>query len=244
MTTGPAASDAGDPLAVRHKATAVDGLSVFYREAGDPQNPTLVLLHGFPSSSVMFRDLMPRLARRFHLLAPDYPGFGRSEVPSPQAFRYTFDHLAAVVDQFLEQQGADRYALYLQDYGGPVGFRIALAHPERVRALIVQNAVAHEQGLSDLWTRRRAFWADRGANEAAVRPALSGRHAATARRSQSASRADRPGHLGERVRVSHPARHGGHPTRPLPRLSDQRRVLSAMAGVSPRAAAANPGGVG
>jgi pimeloyl-ACP methyl ester carboxylesterase len=172
MTTWPAASDAGDPVAVRHKTTTVDGLSLFYREAGDPRNPTLVLLHGFPSSSVMFRDLMPRLAGRFHLLVPDYPGFGRSEAPPLQAFRYTFDHLAEVVDHFLEQQGADRYALYLQDYGGPVGFRIALAHPERVRALIVQNAVAHEQGLSDLWTPRRAFWADRGANEAAVRENL------------------------------------------------------------------------
>ena len=120
----------------------------------------------------MFRDLMPRLADRFHLLAPDFPGFGRSEAPPPHAFRYTFDHLAEVVDHFLEQRGADRYALYLQDYGGPVGFRIALAHPERMRALVVQNAVAHEQGLSELWAPRRAFWADRGANEAAVRENL------------------------------------------------------------------------
>jgi pimeloyl-ACP methyl ester carboxylesterase len=120
----------------------------------------------------MFRDLMPRLSDRFHLLAPDYPGFGRSEAPPPRAFRYTFDHLAEVVDHFLEQQGVDRYGLYLQDYGGPVGFRLALAHPERVRALIIQNAVAHEQGLSELWVPRRAFWADRKANEAAVRENL------------------------------------------------------------------------
>jgi pimeloyl-ACP methyl ester carboxylesterase len=112
VITWPPASDAGgDPVAVHHRTTTVDGLSVFYREAGDPRNPTLVLLHGFPSSSVMFRDLMPRLASRFHLLVPDYPGFGRSEAPPPQAFRYTFDHLAEVVDHFLEQQGADRYAL-------------------------------------------------------------------------------------------------------------------------------------
>jgi pimeloyl-ACP methyl ester carboxylesterase len=172
VTTWPATSDAGDPTAVRHRTTTVDRLSLFYREAGDRRHPTLVLLHGFPSSSVMFRDLMPRLADRFHLLAPDFPGFGRSEAPPPHAFRYTFDHLAEVVDHFLEQQGADRYALYLQDYGGPVGFRIALAHPERVRALVVQNAVAHEQGLSELWAPRRAFWADRGANEAAVRENL------------------------------------------------------------------------
>jgi pimeloyl-ACP methyl ester carboxylesterase len=150
----------------------VDGVRIFYREVGDPRHPTLVLLHGFPSSSVMFRDLMPRLADRFHLLAPDYPGFGRSEAPPPHAFSYTFDHLAAVVDRFLEQQRVSCYGLYLQDYGGPIGFRLALAHPERIEALVIQNAVAHEQGLSDLWIPRRAFWADRAAHEAAVRANL------------------------------------------------------------------------
>jgi len=157
---------------VRHRTVTIDGLSIFYREAGDAQNPTLVLLHGFPSSSVMFRELIPRLADRFHLLAPDYPGFGRSAAPAPDVFLYTFDHLAEIVDHFLEQQRADRYTLYLQDYGGPIGFRLALAHPERVQALIVQNAVAHAQGLSDLWAPRRAFWADRAAHEAAVRANL------------------------------------------------------------------------
>lgn len=167
MTIYPESAD-GDPTAVRHQTTTVDGLRIFYREAGDRRNPSLVLLHGFPSSSVMFRDLMPRLADRFHLLAPDYVGFGRSEAPSPSAFRYTFDRLAEVVDRFLAQQEVDRYALYLQDYGGPIGFRLALAHPEQVRALVIQNAVAHEQGLSDLWTTRRAFWADRQTHEAAV----------------------------------------------------------------------------
>jgi len=157
---------------VRHRTVTIDGLSIFYREAGDAQNPTLVLLHGFPSSSVMFRELIPRLADRFHLLAPDYPGFGRSAAPALDVFLYTFDHLAEIVDHFLEQQWADRYTLYLQDYGGPIGFRLALAHPERVQALIVQNAVAHAQGLSDLWAPRRAFWADRAAHEAAVRANL------------------------------------------------------------------------
>ena len=132
---------------VRHRTVTIDGLSIFYREAGDAQNPTLVLLHGFPSSSVMFRELIPRLADRFHLLAPDYPGFGRSAAPAPDVFLYTFDHLAEIVDHFLEQQRADRYTLDLQDYGCPIGFRLALAHRERVQALIVQNAVAHAQGL-------------------------------------------------------------------------------------------------
>ncbi len=172
MPGPPEPREVGDLAAIRHRATMVDGVRIFYREAGDPRQPALVLLHGFPSSSVMFRDLMPRLADRFHLLAPDYPGFGRSEAPSPDVFAYTFDHLTAIVARFLEQQGVGRYSLYVQDYGGPIGFRLALAHPERVEALVIQNAVAHEQGLSDLWIPRRAFWADRAAHEAAVRANL------------------------------------------------------------------------
>ena len=172
MAVPPESGEVGEFDAVRHRSTMVDGVRIFYREAGDPRHPALVLLHGFPSSSVMFRHLMPRLADRFHLLAPDYPGFGRSEAPPPHAFSYTFDHLAAVVDRFLEQQRVSRYGLYLQDYGGPIGFRLALAYPERIEALVVQNAVAHEQGLSDLWIPRRAFWADRAAHEAAVRANL------------------------------------------------------------------------
>ena len=154
---------------IHHRTTTVDGLTIFYREAGQPGDPLLVLLHGFPSSSVMFRDLIPGLADRFHVIAPDYPGFGRSDAPAPSQFAYTFDHLAEVMEHFLKARGLSRYSLYLQDYGGPIGFRLALAHPERVVALIVQNAVAHEPGLSDLWIPRRAFWANRAAGEAAVR---------------------------------------------------------------------------
>jgi pimeloyl-ACP methyl ester carboxylesterase len=172
MTHAETLGDSGDLTAVRHRTAMIDGLSIFYREAGDRRNPTLVLLHGFPSSSVMFCDLIPRLADRLHLIAPDYPGFGRSDAPTPQAFRYTFDHLTEIVDRFLEQQRLVDYSLYLQDYGGPIGFRLALAHPERVRALVIQNAVAHEQGLSDLWVSRKAFWVDRAAHEAAVRANL------------------------------------------------------------------------
>jgi pimeloyl-ACP methyl ester carboxylesterase len=157
---------------VRYRTTTVDGLRIFYREAGDPTKPSLVLLHGFPSSSVMFRDLILLLADRVHLIAPDYPGFGRSEAPPPARFAYTFEHLAEVMDHFLAQQNRRRYSLYLQDYGGPIGFRLALAHPERVQALVIQNAVAHEQGLSDLWAPRRAFWADRPSGEDAVRANL------------------------------------------------------------------------
>jgi len=153
-----------------YRTVAVGGLAIFYREAGPQDAPTLLLLHGFPSSSRMFDTLIPLLADRYHLVAPDYPGFGHSDAPPPERFAYTFDHLSTVIDDFTRALGLDRYALYLQDYGGPVGFRLALAHPERVTALVIQNAVAHEVGLNDkLWAPRREFWRDRAGHEAAVR---------------------------------------------------------------------------
>jgi pimeloyl-ACP methyl ester carboxylesterase len=152
-----------------YRTTKVDGLSVFYREAGPSDAPTLLLLHGFPSSSRMFETLFARLSDRYHLVAPDYPGFGHSDWPDPQAFDYTFDHIASVIDDFAQSIRLSRYTLYMQDYGGPVGFRMALQHPARVEALIVQNAVAHNEGLGAIWKPRRAFWADRAANEAAFR---------------------------------------------------------------------------
>ncbi|GEP03012.1 alpha/beta fold hydrolase [Methylobacterium oxalidis] len=154
---------------VAYRTVSVGGLSVFYREAGPRDAPTLLLLHGFPSSSRMYEPLLARMAASHRLVAPDYIGFGHSDAPEPAAFAYTFDHLAEIVDGFTAALGLDRYSLYLQDYGGPVGFRLALAHPERVAAIIVQNAVAHEEGLGPLWDRRRAFWADRAAHEAALR---------------------------------------------------------------------------
>jgi pimeloyl-ACP methyl ester carboxylesterase len=162
----------GDDL-VKHptvyRTTKVDGLSIFYREAGPSDAPTLLLLHGFPSSSRMFESLLARLSDRYHLVAPDYPGFGHSDWPDPKAFAYTFDHIASVMDDFVQSIGLSRYTLYMQDYGGPVGFRMALQHPERVETLIVQNAVAHNEGLGAIWKPRRAFWADRAANEDAFR---------------------------------------------------------------------------
>jgi pimeloyl-ACP methyl ester carboxylesterase len=130
-----------------YRTVDVNGLSVFYREAGPRDAPTILLLHGFPSSSRMWQPLLDRLAGRFHLVAPDYPGFGHSDAPSQTDFAYTFDHLAAVLGQFTQALGLARYTLVMQDYGGPVGFRLAIAHPERLDALIVQNAVAHEDGL-------------------------------------------------------------------------------------------------
>jgi pimeloyl-ACP methyl ester carboxylesterase len=152
-----------------YRTIEIAGLSIFYREAGAKDAPTLLLLHGFPSSSRMYEPLLARLADRYRLIAPDYPGFGHSEWPDPKTFAYTFDHLAMIMDHFTEALGLSRYTLYMQDYGGPVGFRLALAHPERIEALIVQNAVAHNEGLGALWGPRRAFWADRAANESALR---------------------------------------------------------------------------
>lgn len=152
-----------------YRTVQVDGMSIAYRDAGSSDAPTILLLHGFPSSSRMYQPLLTRLASRYHLVAPDYPGFGYSDAPSSKDFAYTFDHLASVMQHFTEQLGMQKYVLYVQDYGGPVGMRLAIAHPERVRALIVQNAVAHEDGLGPLWQKRREFWADRAANEAALR---------------------------------------------------------------------------
>ncbi len=145
------------------------GLSIFYREAGPKDAPTLLLLHGFPSSSRMFEPLFARLSDHYHLVAPDYPGFGHSDWPDPKQFNYTFDHIASVMDGFTQVMGLSRYALYMQNYGGPVGFRMALAHPERVQALIVQDAVAHNEGLGEIWKPRRAFWVNRAANESTFR---------------------------------------------------------------------------
>ncbi len=144
-----------------YHTVAIEGVNIFYREAGPGDAPTILLLHGFPSSSRMFETLMPLLADRYHLIAPDYPGFGHSDAPDPAKFAYTFDHLAELVGGLTDALGLKNYALYMQDYGGPVGFRLALAHPERVRALLIQNAVAHEEGLGPLWEQRRRYWADR-----------------------------------------------------------------------------------
>jgi pimeloyl-ACP methyl ester carboxylesterase len=152
-----------------YRTVRVDGLTLFYREAGPKGAPAILLLHGLPSSSRMFEPLFARLSDSFRLVAPDYPGFGHSDWPDPKTFAYTFDHLAEMVNHFSEALGLSRYTLYMQDYGGPVGFRMALAHPDRIEALIVQNAVAHNDGLGAIWKTRRDFWANRAANETALR---------------------------------------------------------------------------
>lgn len=156
-------------IRVAHRFVQVDGRSIFYREAGPLEAPVLLLLHGFPSSSRMYGPLFTLLADRYRLVAPDYIGFGHSEAPDPKAFAYTFDNLAAVMSRFTEVICLPRYHLFMQDYGGPVGFRLSIEHPERVRSLIIQNAVAHEDGLGPLWNTRRAFWADRKTHEEALR---------------------------------------------------------------------------
>jgi pimeloyl-ACP methyl ester carboxylesterase len=155
-----------------YRTIQVDGLSIFYREAGRKDAPTLLLLHGLPSSSRMFEPLFSRLSDRYHLIAPDYPGFGHSDWPDPKTFAYTFDHIAETMNHFTKALGLSRYTLYMQDYGGPVGFRMALAHPDRIETLIVQDVVAHNEGLGTNWKTRRAFWADRAANESALRTNL------------------------------------------------------------------------
>lgn len=143
---------------VRYRTVDVDGLDVFYREAGAAEAPKLLLLHGFPTSSHMFRDLIPHLADRFHIVAPDLPGFGRTAMPAREAFSYTFDNLALVMGRFTELVGLDRFAMYVFDYGAPTGFRIAMRHPERIAAIISQNGNAYEEGLGDGWDPIRAYW--------------------------------------------------------------------------------------
>jgi pimeloyl-ACP methyl ester carboxylesterase len=166
MITGKSVSAA----AVTYHTAKVDGLDVFYREAGPKNGPTMLLLHGLPSSSRMYQQLLEsKLSERYHLIAPDYPGFGHSSWPDHKEYAYTFNNLASTMEHFCEQMHLDRYVLFMQDYGGPVGFRMALSHPENVSAMIIQNAAAHDEALSPLWEARRAFWNDRAGHEEAVR---------------------------------------------------------------------------
>lgn len=153
---------------VTYKTVKIDGLDIFYREAGSRANPTVLLLHGFPTSSQMFRNLMPQLANRYHVVAPDYPGYGNSSAPPVDKYEYTFDNLANVVDKFAQTLKLERYSLYVMDYGAPVGYRLAVKHPERVQALIVQNGNAYDEGLRDFWNQFRAYWKDRSEQNAEV----------------------------------------------------------------------------
>lgn len=145
---------------IKYRTVDIHGVRIFYREAGSTGAPKLLLLHGFPSSSHMFRDLIPLLTDRFHLVAPDLPGFGRSEMPRRETFRYSFDGIAQVMERFTEAIGFNCFAIYLFDYGAPIGFRLALWHPDRITAIISQNGNAYEEGLSESWNPIRAYWQD------------------------------------------------------------------------------------
>jgi pimeloyl-ACP methyl ester carboxylesterase len=144
----------------RYRNVAIEGLNIFYREAGSREKPTILLLQGFPTSSKMFRDLIIALQGKYHLVAPDYPGYGYSSMPSVADFDYTFDHLAEVMDKFAFAIGLNKYSIYLFDYGAPVGFRLATMHPEKVQSLIIQNGNAYDEGLSKFWDLMKIYWAD------------------------------------------------------------------------------------
>ena len=162
-STADAAEPESSTTQVLHRTIKIDSLDIFYREAGPKDAPTVLLLHGFPTSSHMFRNLIPALADKYHVVAPDYPGFGNSSAPSVKEFDYTFDNLANVIDKFTQQVGLKKYSIYLMDYGAPVGFRLAVKHPERVQSLIVQNGNAYDEGLdNEFWKPIKAYWKDRG----------------------------------------------------------------------------------
>src|SRR5215467_6566313 len=154
-------SRTASPNTVRYEIALVDGLNIAYREAGNPQNPKVVLLHGFPASSHQYRSLIPALANGFHVIAPDYPGFGNSDMPDPANFAYTFDRLAEVTEKFLRQMGFDRFGLYAQDYGGPVGFRIVTRNPDMLEWLVLQNVNTYEVGFTKVWEGLKALWKER-----------------------------------------------------------------------------------
>jgi pimeloyl-ACP methyl ester carboxylesterase len=159
-----AAARAESITGIEYKTVQIEDVEIFYREAGDPRNPTILLLHGFPTSSHMFRELIPALADEYHLVAPDYPGYGFSSMPRVDEFEYTFDNVARLIGEFVDEVGLDRYSIYLMDYGAPVGFRVATAHPERVDALIVQNGNAYIEGIdNNFWEPIREYWKDRDA---------------------------------------------------------------------------------
>ena len=159
----------GRSASVAYRAVRIDGVNIAYREAGTPDKQTLLLLHGVPSSSRMYGKLMTKLGDRYHLIAPDYPGFGNSDAPAASDFEYTFDHLAEVINKFTDAIGINRYVMFMQDYGAPVGMRLAISRSSAVQGMIFQNGNIYEDGLGAIWESRRAFWADRAAHESEVR---------------------------------------------------------------------------
>ena len=163
MQNTPATQVAPNSSRIRYQNISIDGVNVFYREAGNKNRPTILLLHGFPSSSHMFRNLIPQLATQYHIIAPDYPGFGYSDAPAAETFTYTFDKITEIIEKLINALSLKKYSLYMQDYGGPVGFRIAAKHPERIESLIIQNANAYMEGISAAFEPMKPFWEHRNA---------------------------------------------------------------------------------
>ncbi len=164
LHTPPTNAAASADTGVHYRYSTVNGVRIFYREAGSPASPTIVLFHGFPTSSYMFRNLIPLLAPAYHVIAPDYPGYGNSDMPDRTNFAYTFDHLSEVMTGFLEQTGTRRFAMYIQDFGAPIGLRIAAAHPDWITGLVIQNGNAYQEGVTFDSAEMRAFWNDRNAS--------------------------------------------------------------------------------
>lgn len=159
---------------VKYRTKKINGINIFYRESGNPKNPTLILLHGFPASSHQYRKVLNQLSDEYHMIAPDYPGFGESDFPSEDSFTYTFDNIAAVMDDFVQSFNLNHYSLMIQDYGSPIGFRIATAHPEKVTAIINQNGNAYEEGLGEAWAPIRDLWReDTDAHRQVILPVFS-----------------------------------------------------------------------
>jgi pimeloyl-ACP methyl ester carboxylesterase len=231
---------------ITYRTAEVDELNIFYREAGRADAPTVLLLHGFPSAGHMFRDLIPLLAERFHLVAPDLPGFGQSDMPSRENFNYTFDNLAKAISRFTEVIGLARFAIYIFDYGAPVGLRIAVKHPERITAIISQNGNAYAEGLSEGWNPIQAYWREpTQANRDVLRSFLTPE---TTRFQYTHGVAD-PSLVspdGSSLDDHYLARPGAHhgAARSLPRLCQQCRSLPGLPSLLPKSPAAFSGGLG
>nr|WP_258307860.1 alpha/beta fold hydrolase [Cupriavidus plantarum] len=240
-----AVTDAAQAATVSYQTVAIDGVNIAYRESGDQAKPAILLLHGVPSSSRMYDALMRRLGDKYHLVAPDYPGFGNSDAPDPATFSYTFDNLSKVMQAFTDTLGLQRYVLFMQDYGAPVGMRMAEARPQAVRALVFQNGNVYEAGLGAMWSQRKAFWTDRASHEGEVvrvHQSVAATRAPYWQRPQC--RGLRSGFVDGRVRLSESAGPGAHSGRPDLRLSIQHCGVPALAGMAAKAATPYPRGLG
>ncbi len=240
-TTVTVADSAEHGERVWYRTVEIDGLDIFYREAGSKDTPAVLLLHGFPTSSHMFRNLMPALADEFYLVAPDYPGFGNSSQPPMEEFDYTFDRLAEIVEKFTEKVGIDRYSIYLMDYGAPIGFRLAAKHPERVDTLLVQNGNAYEEGLREFWDPIKKYWEERTPENAEpltgfITPdGVKWQYTHGVRDPAAIS----PDNWNVDLQPSRARGESRDPTGALPQLREQPTALSGVAGLLPRAPTAD-----